>query len=1155
MTENRLSRGSTNKKILLILVCFFLSGLTGLTYEILWMRMIVKIIGGAPFAVSIILTVFMGGLGLGSYLAGRFIDRIEDPEKLVRIYGVLELIIGAYGLVLPLLLSVARPLFAILYNHLFTHFVLYSFLTFAGCAILLCIPVICMGATLPILCRFYITRLSHLGSHAGKLYGLNTIGAAVGALLCGFWLLSLFGVWGTLMFAVGINSVIGLSCIWASHKGRARDESLKEPAPYREKPDQYEIPEETGALNNSWEGNSALVIFAVSGFCAMACEVIWTKLSGLIVGPTTYSFTIVLITFISGLAFGSIIFGRIADKTARPIWLLIITQITAALFVLGVSQFLGNSQLFFAKVLFQFKDNFAALSLVKALILLCFMILPTICFGAAFPLVGKIFTQSVSRVGRSMGFAYAINTVGAVLGSFCAGFILIPLIGKEDSLAMVVGLQLFTSLFVAGILLHKGGKAGALRHAPLALASLAGIMLCIFFPRWDHRLLSTSKYHRFDWIEAEVKKSGWLEALLRGPEILRRSEWGELVYYGDGIGGFTTVIKNPDALGNIDFTMANSGKADASSRGDMKTQTLLTHFPMLFHKNPEKVMVLGLASGITAGEVLCYPVKQLDILEINDQAVKASNFFLPWNNNVLSDPRTNLIIQDGRAHLNLTREKYDVIISEPSNPWMAGLATLFTRDFFELARDRLNEDGIFIQFIHSYEMDWANFSLVGRTFAQAFENSLLIVSTPSGACSDCLLVGFKGENNLVLKNAEQKIPFVQKSTNVSLSDSRLLYRLIISEDLQDLFGRGMVNTDSRPLLEFSAPKLMYYYDPLITGEILSRKWFSAETKDILQQVVTDVDSQIDFAAYAYSLYVPFRNMVDLARATSMQKERFFRLMEAYYSNNPLDGFLNKDDALLQKIRRIQIKTIRDKIEFLPDKALSHNYLGRLFQEEGMTDEAIASWFSAQEIQPDSLKAHTNLGVALARQGRVDEAQKHFEKAMEINPYIANIHVNMGKLFIKKEMFEEAEKHFKKALGLTTNIAYLLAKIYLGTGRFEDALKYLKKAIQIEPDQIEVMNNLAWILATYKKESVRNPDEAIRLAERACELSDYGSPDLVDTLAVAYAAGGRFQEAVDMAEKASELISSLGLQGGGLEVEIQRHLLMFKKGQPYVEGQP
>ena len=148
----------------LVLVCFFFSGLTGLIYEILWTRMIVKIIGGAPFAVSIILAVFMGGLGLGSYLAGRSIDRVKEPIKLVRIYGLLELAIGAYGLVLPLLLAAFRPLYAILYNQLFAHFMVYSFLTFAGCAAVLLIPVVCMGATLPILCRFYVTSLSHLGS-------------------------------------------------------------------------------------------------------------------------------------------------------------------------------------------------------------------------------------------------------------------------------------------------------------------------------------------------------------------------------------------------------------------------------------------------------------------------------------------------------------------------------------------------------------------------------------------------------------------------------------------------------------------------------------------------------------------------------------------------------------------------------------------------------------------------------------------------------------------------------------------------------------------------------------------------------------------------------------------------------------------------------
>jgi spermidine synthase len=158
--------------------------------------------------------------------------------------------------------------------------------------------------------------------------------------------------------------------------------------------------------------------------------------------------------------------------------------------------------------------------------------------------------------------------------------------------------------------------------------------------------------------------------------------------------------------------------------------------------------VLGLASGITAGEVLYYPIEKLDVIDINRQVIKASQYFLPWNNNVLADPKTNLIIQDGRAHLLLTRQKYDCIISEPSNPWMAGLAALFTRDFFALAENRLNQDGIFVQFIHSYQMDWPTFALVGRTFAQVFPNSILVsvITTPYGA--DYLLVGFKGNNRL-----------------------------------------------------------------------------------------------------------------------------------------------------------------------------------------------------------------------------------------------------------------------------------------------------------------------------------------------------------------------------------------------------------------------
>jgi len=541
-----------------VLVCFFVSGLTGLTYELLWTRMITKIIGGAPFAVSIVLTVFMGGLGVGSYVASRTIDRVKEPMKLVRLYGLLELAIGGYCFVLPVLLLGFKPLYVLLYNRLFEHFMLYSFLTFVGCSLLLVVPVICMGATLPILCRFYVARLSHVGSHTGLLYGLNTVGAALGALLCGFWLIDLLGMQGTLLVAVLTNAVIGLSCVGLSCKVKLPETVPAEPAP-------AEIAPAESTAYPAAVVIAALVVFAVSGFCSMSYEVIWTKLLGLIVGPTTYSFTIVLVTFITCLALGSMLFGWLGDKTKRPVHLLLYTQLCAALLALLVSQIFGNSQLFYTKLLWFSKDSFALMHLLKAGSLFAFMLLPTLCLGATFPLVSKICTQSVAKVGHTIGVAYAINTVGAVLGSFCAGFVLIPWIGKERGLSLVVAIQLLNCLAVAAVVLRQRKRA-ALKFAPLAVPALAGLVLCLYWPHWDRYLLAKGKYHRFDQVNVDIAGIGWWEALIGGSDLFLDAQHDKLVYYGDGIGGFTTVLEQPRPFGGNEYVMANSGKPDACRR-------------------------------------------------------------------------------------------------------------------------------------------------------------------------------------------------------------------------------------------------------------------------------------------------------------------------------------------------------------------------------------------------------------------------------------------------------------------------------------------------------------------------------------------------------------------------------------------------------------
>jgi len=270
MPEDTAATRSANRLVILVLVCFFLSGVTGLMYQILWTRMTVKIIGGAPFAVSIILTIFMAGLGLGSYLAGRYLQRNREPAQLVRLYGLLELGIAGFAVLVPALLALFTPLYSVIYNQLFSHFWLYSVVTFLGCALIFSMPVVLMGATLPVLSRFYVRRLSHLGAHVGRLYGLNTIGAAVGAFVCGFWLINSLGVQGTMVVAVAVNALIGLACLVAGRRTSPVG-PVKKPEPAAAKSVPAEGP--VLATHASWLTKGVLLIFAVSGFSSSRIRV------------------------------------------------------------------------------------------------------------------------------------------------------------------------------------------------------------------------------------------------------------------------------------------------------------------------------------------------------------------------------------------------------------------------------------------------------------------------------------------------------------------------------------------------------------------------------------------------------------------------------------------------------------------------------------------------------------------------------------------------------------------------------------------------------------------------------------------------------------------------------------------------------------------
>lgn len=1037
-----------------ILVCFFLSGITGLIYEVLWTRLIVRIIGGAPFAISIVLTVFMGGLGLGSYLAGKSIDRIREPVRLIRMYGILELVIGLYGLALPLLIRGFEPLFAIAYKGLFEYFMAYNFVTFVGCTILLIVPVACMGATLPILSRFYVTSLSHLGTHTGRLYGLNTIGAALGALLAGFWLLYSLGVWGTLAIAVIVNIGIALACLHVAGSHRTAASSAKKPEPSVAAPESRTSQYGTGVVFG------ALVLFAVSGFCSMSYEVIWTKLLALLVGPTTYSFTIVLVTFILGLALGSLFFGWLGDRTSRPVHLLVVTQVVAAILALAVSQVLGNSQLFFAKLIATFQNHFALLSAAKAMAIFVGMILPTFCLGATFPLVTKIYTSSAASVGRSIGTAYALNTIGAVLGSFVAGFVIVPLVGKATGLSIVIALQLVTVIgFFLTVLIS--GRMRRLKWAIIPVTAVVTLVLCAAYPVWNKQLLALGKYHRFRAMGIDPARYGWFQSLLRGPELLAPLETSEVIYFGDGIAGTTTVMKDIDAMGNMELSMANSGKADASTRGDMGTQTILAHFPLLLHPNAKSVMVIGLASGVTAGEALYYPIEHLDVAEISGEVVKASDLFRKWNNNVLDDPRTHLIVQDGRAHLWMTDRRYDVIISEPSNPWMAGLSNLFTRDHFTRALDRLNNGGMFAQFIHSYQMDWKTFALVGRTFSDVFPNAYLVATAPTLDSRDYMLVGIKGDRSLNPKVAAQNLQFVQQSPHVTLPDARVLWNLIKSDDLTGMFGEGDLNTDVHPRLEFAAPRLMFQVDRVLLANVAARSGLSGTMLAVQREVTNDVDAQIDLVEYALSVHIPFAvglpNLVDLSKASEDQIGRYFDLVSAYCDANPAVLSRFADDTVRHVCALAQISSLQQHVDDQSPHASTYTYLAWLYYNEGMSDSSIATYRHWLVRHPDDASFRVRLGRMLLSTGARDDALEQFQLAVVDDPENAKAHYHIGMVFSQMGNLLGAGDHFAKALDLLPRYAEAhnaLGNILASTGQYDDARQHFTEAVRLRPNYPE-----------------------------------------------------------------------------------------------------
>ncbi len=799
-----------------ILACFFLSGASGLVLEMLWTRLLTLVFGSTTLAVSTVLTAFMGGLGLGSFLAGRIADRLKNP---VRTYALTEAAIGVYALLVPVAVAFYPALNRGLWSAFGDHYTVLSVLRFIASAGLLIVPTTLMGATLPILARHFVQRpweLRRVGLRIGTLYAFNLFGAVAGAFLAGFVFLPTIGVRWTNVTAASFNLTLAAVILiarrlprFADHAGaeEAIDDLLEKAAAAGSPGDPLALAQTllpAPAVVTPRARRVALGAFAVSGATAMTLQVLWTRALAVLIGSSAYSFTLILLAFLVGLGSGSALFGRIGQRTAHPVrWL--------GGLHLGIAGSIGLSYLVTDRLPLVFTWLLASSSfgvdgvLICQFALACITVLPTtILMGGVFPLTMRIATARIDTVGKDIGNAYALNTVGAIIGSFLSGFVVLPMLGLQRGiyLVTVIGLGLAALLFANAPELSRRGRSLAV-GAALAVA-LGGLAL----PRWNLMLFSSGFFRvsiARDYIYRKLHKKEW--------------KYPELAFYEDGIA--TTV--SVDRWGKT-LSLKNNGKVDASNEGDMPTQITVGLLPLLLYPGAHapKVALIGYGSGVTAGAITQYPIGSLELVELEPAILyRASRLFNDVNHKPLENPLVTARAGDGRNFLTQRTDKFDVIVSQPSNPWLTGVSNLFTREYFRDIKRRLGPGGVFCQWAQLYELAPWNIKTIYRTVRDEFR--YVYVFSAEDLSSDTILIASQEPLKLDLPTVERA--FAHAATRAEAKRGLIesphdvfAYLLLAPDELESFTAGSPDNTDDNARIEFSAPRdLLGYakFDPYL----------------------------------------------------------------------------------------------------------------------------------------------------------------------------------------------------------------------------------------------------------------------------------------------------------------------------------------------------
>jgi len=771
------------KRTLLYLI-FFISGFCGLCYEVIWGREFHLVLGNTTYAVSAVLASFMAGLAGGSYFFGRLCDASRSPLAL---YAYLEFGIGLFGLVFLWIAAAYKALFVFAYPFLSSAGVEFAF-KFASSLAMIIIPTTLMGATFPVMARIVLMNVGDRGGQIGLIYFLNSLGGALGCVVSGFYMIEEFGVEFSLNIVAMLNILCGIVSLAIA---RYADEEV----PRVVVGDEKSASSEASVFRYSGE-KIIFRLFFISGFSSMIFEVAWTRFLILIIGSSTYSFSLMLFTFILFLAVGSLLMSRFADGFSEPL-----AAFGACLIFLG--SYIAVTMPYYDSLPVRLIETYSGANLsyvvfmtLNFLICAVVMAVPALAFGATFPIAVRCVSMGLADRGALVGKLYSVNTVGCIAGSLCAGLFILPALGLRASLAFGV-----TLILVAGAAAITASVSTGTKAAPRFLAAVAALVMAfvvVLSPGWDSKILNIGSFYR---------KAG-----ATADSVKKEVEKYRTLYYREGVSSTVYVFED---LADGEISLKINGKTDGStSKYDMITQKFIGLIPMLKAVSPKKALVIGLGTGNTLGMLTKFKsLEKIVCIEISPEVIEAAKCFRDSYDSYSTDRRVSIIVADARSYMLANGEKYDVIISEPSNPWIAGISSLYTTEFFSLCRERIAPGGSMLAWIQIYESSSDVFKLMLRTFISQFPESELWYN-----CSGDIFAVWSEKREEPLKAIPRyykkitDVPEIAGSVKKAGFTSEVSFAglfFMTGGQLHKFVGDGVLNSDNFQSLEFEAPRLLY----------------------------------------------------------------------------------------------------------------------------------------------------------------------------------------------------------------------------------------------------------------------------------------------------------------------------------------------------------